>query len=144
MSSLTLEEAASVADRALGAARQGSLRPVTVGVVDAGGHLLVLKRQDGATFLGVDVASAKAWTALALAGTSRTLAELVEVRAQWALSLVMISQGRMAPSAGGVVIARDGEIIGAVGVSGDTPDNDEASARAGLQALGIDPSAQVP
>src|SRR5664280_2360831 len=83
------------------------------------------------------IATAKAWTAGSLAGPSRNFAMMAESRPQFATSLVTISQGRMAPAAGGVLVLRDGDIIGSVGVSGDTPDNDEAAALDGVHAAGL-------
>lgn len=137
MNELTLLEADAIAQGAIDGARQRGMNPICVSVLDRGGHTLVVKRQENATFLRVDIATAKAWTAVSLAGPSRNFAAMAEARPQFATSLVTISQGRMAPAAGGVLVLRDGEIIGSVGVSGDTPDNDEIAALDGVHAAAL-------
>jgi uncharacterized protein GlcG (DUF336 family) len=137
MNKLTLTEADAIADGALAAAASLGLSPLAVSVVDQGGHLLVFKRQDGASFLRFDVATAKAWTAFSLNSSSRSFATTAENRPQFATSVVSVSGGRMVPAAGGLTIHRDDELIGAVGVSGDTPDNDEAAAAAAIAAVGL-------
>jgi len=137
MTELTLAEADAIAQGTLDGATQRGLNPIAVCVLDAGGHVLVLKRQEHATFLRVDIATAKAWTAVSLAAPSRNFANMAEARPQFVTSLVTISEGRMAPAAGGVLVLRDGRIIGGVGVSGDTPDNDEAAALDGVTAAGL-------
>lgn len=137
MNELTLLEADAIAQGTIDGAVQRGLNPICVSVLDSGGHPLVVKRQEKATFLRVDIATAKAWTAVSLAAPSRNFAAMAEARPQFVTSLVSISQGRMAPAAGGVLVLRDGAIIGSVGVSGDTPDNDEAAALDGVKAAGL-------
>jgi uncharacterized protein GlcG (DUF336 family) len=137
MTSLTLAEADAIAQGTIDGALARGLNPIAVCVLDAGGHPMVIKRQEQATFLRVDIATAKAWTAVSLAGPSRNFANMAESRPQFVTSLVSISQGRMAPAAGGILVLRDGQIIGGVGVSGDTPDNDEAAAMDGVDAAGL-------
>jgi uncharacterized protein GlcG (DUF336 family) len=137
MTGLTLEEADAIATAGLAAAGSRGLKPVAICVLDPGGHPIVIKRQDGATFLRADIARAKAWTALSLDAPSRSFGAMAETRAVFATSLVTISGGRMAPAAGGLTVVRDGTVAGAVGVSGETPDNDEAIAMDGIQAAGL-------
>ncbi|HVA52439.1 MAG TPA: heme-binding protein [Acidimicrobiales bacterium] len=137
MTDLTLAEADAIAQGAIDGALHRGLNPIAVCVLDRGGHALVVKRQEGATFLRVDIATAKAWTAISLAAPSRNFAVMAETRPQFVTSLVTISQGRMAPAAGGVLVLREGQIIGSVGVSGDTPDNDEVAALDGVRAAGL-------
>lgn len=137
---LTLDAADAVINGAIAGANELGLKPLTVVVLDAGGHTVALKRQDGATFLRAPIATAKAWTALGLDAPSRFFQDMAEQRPNFAGSLYAISEGRMAPAAGGVRICKDGAVIGAVGVSGDTPDNDEKAALAGIQAAGLSDS----
>lgn len=134
---LTLKAAEAIIDGALAEAAKRDLKPLTVVVLDAGGHAVALKRQDGATFLRADVATAKAWTALGL-GSSRAFADMAAERPQFASSLTAITGGRMAPAAGGVLVTSAGAIVGAVGISGDVSDNDEAAALAGIAAAGLE------
>jgi uncharacterized protein GlcG (DUF336 family) len=137
MKPLTLDEADAMVNFALQAGRARGFKPVAVCVLDSGGHVIVAKRQDGATFLRADVARAKAWTALSLGSSSRTLATMAETRAAFVNSLVTICDGRMAPAAGGLTVVRDGAVVGAVGVSGETPDNDESLAMEGIKTAGL-------
>ena len=139
VSRLTLAEAEAVVDGVLASATRRGLKPLGVCVLDEGGHVLIVKRQDGATLLRVDVCHAKAWSAVALGTPTRNFAAMAEARPEFATSLVTISQGRMAPAAGGVTIVVDGLVVGSVGVSGDTPENDEAVAIDGIEAAGLLP-----
>ena len=134
---LSLEIAERILEGAIAAAKDAGMKPLTIVVLDAGGHPVALKRQDKATFLRADIATAKAWTALGLDAPSRFFQDMAEQRPHFAGSLSAISCGRMAPAAGGVLVQKDGETIGAVGVSGDTPDNDEKAALAGVAATGL-------
>lgn len=134
--SLTLKEATSIIDAALAKAREEQMKPLGVSVLDAGGHMVAFCREDGASFLRLGISEAKAYTALALQMPSRAYADMANERPQFAGSLNGISDGKMAASAGGLLIERGGEIIGAIGISGDLPDNDEIASKAGLASLG--------
>ena len=103
-----------------------------------GGHLLVLKREDGSGILRPQIAQAKAWGALGMGHGSRTLAERAASAPAFFAALADISGGRIAPAAGGVLI-RDasGWVIGAVGISEDLPDQDEACAITGIGSVGL-------
>jgi uncharacterized protein GlcG (DUF336 family) len=135
--SLSLTEADAIASGVLADAATRGLNPIAVCVLDGAGHPLVVKRHEQATAIRIDIATAKANTAVQLQSPSRSFATMAESRPLFASSVVTISQGRMVPGAGGVTVVRDGAVIGAVGVSGDTPDNDEAVATAGVHAAGL-------
>jgi uncharacterized protein GlcG (DUF336 family) len=132
---LTLEQAEAVIDAALRKARDLNLKPLTVAALDAGGHLIALKRQDGASNLRPQLAIGKAAGALALGVSSRAIADMAAERPTFIAALgPMASQG-LVPAAGGVIVVDDtGHVIGAVGATGDTSDNDEACVLAGLAA----------
>ncbi len=134
---MTLEIAEAILNGAIAETKKGGVKPLSIVVLDAGGHVVALKRQDGASFLRADIARAKAWTALGMEMNSRTYAEIAEARPNFAGALNDISGGRMAPSAGGVLIRHNGQVIGAVGASGCTPDNDEKASLAGIAAAGL-------
>lgn len=138
MPSLTLATASRIVDAALGDARSQSLEPLAVVVLDAGGHDVVLKREDGCGILRVDVARGKAWGALGMGLGSRDLAKRAEKNPRFFAALAAASNGRLIPNPGGVLI-RDAQrnVIGAVGISGDTSDRDEACAIAGIEAAGL-------
>jgi uncharacterized protein GlcG (DUF336 family) len=143
--SVTLAHASTIVDVALKKAREMSLAPLTVAVLDAGGHLVAFKREDKSGILRYDIAYSKAWGALGMGFGSRTLAERAANTPQFFNALYAASGGRMVPAPGGVLI-RDagGDVIGAVGISGDTSDKDEACAIAGIGAAGLkaDPGGQ--
>ena len=122
-----------------------NLAPLTVAVLDAGGHLVAFKREDKSGILRHDIAHGKAWGALGMGFGSRTLSERAANTPQFFSALYAASGGRMVPAPGGVLI-RDagGDVIGAVGISGDVSDKDEACAIAGIEAAGLvaDPGGQ--
>lgn len=141
---LTLDQATSIVDAALEQGTEFGCAPLTVAVFDPGGHLLVLKRQDGSGILRPQIAQAKAWGALGMGLGSRALAQRAAAAPQFYTALAAVSEGRLAPVPGGVLV-RDstGAVAGAVGISGDHPDNDEACAVFGIEHCGLaaDPGA---
>jgi uncharacterized protein GlcG (DUF336 family) len=106
--------------------------------VDAGGCLLVLKREDGSGNLRPDIAFAKAWGSVGMGIGGRAMAQRAGANPQFWAALNSISGGRIAPVPGGVLVLHEGQVIGAVGMSGDVSDNDEACAIAGVQKAGFE------
>ncbi len=138
MTQLTLAKANAIIQGALDFGAQKSLKPLGVAVLDAGGHLLAFQRQDGATFIRAEVASGKAYAALAVGTSSRSLGAAAVERPHFFQGLSAVSGGRMVPVPGGVLVRdRDGNVLGAVGISGDTSDNDEIAAMAGIEGAGF-------
>lgn len=141
MASLTLSQASTIVEAALKEARSLSLAPMTVVVLDAGGHAVALKREDGSGILRVEIAGGKAWGALGVGAGSRMLADRVgsgALGAAFVGAAAAASGGRLIPVAGGVLVQDGtGATIGAVGVSGDLSDKDEACAVAGIEAAGL-------
>ena len=138
MSSLTLAQASSILDVALKTARGAKLAPLSVAVLDAGGHLVAFKREDKSGILRFEIAFGKAWGALGMGFGSRTLAGRVSRSQMFFTALAAASDGRFVPVTGGVLVRdAEGDIIGAVGISGDTSDKDEACAIAGIEAAGL-------
>jgi uncharacterized protein GlcG (DUF336 family) len=138
MSVITLLQASTIIDVALKKARENNLAPLTVAVLDAGGHLVAFKREDRSGILRFDIAFGKAWGALGMGFGSRTLASRAAKTPQFFTMLAAASGGRMVTNPGGVLI-RDasGNVIGACGISGDTSDKDEMCALAGIEAAGL-------
>jgi uncharacterized protein GlcG (DUF336 family) len=138
MPGLTLAQASAIVDAALKKGRELNLNPLTVVVLDAGGHPVALKREDRSGIMRVDIATGKAWGALGMGFGSRELFERSTKQPTFITVLAAVSQGRLVPVPGGVLI-RDGggDIVGAVGISGDTSDKDEACAVAGIEAAGL-------
>jgi uncharacterized protein GlcG (DUF336 family) len=138
MARLKLKHAETIIDAALTEGRKLKLAPLAIAVLDAGGHLIAFKREDGAGIVRFDIAYGKAWGALGMGYGTREIAARAEKFPAFITSLYAISQGRAVPSPGGALILdQDGEVIGAVGVSGDTGDNDELCALAGVAAAGF-------
>jgi uncharacterized protein GlcG (DUF336 family) len=137
MARLKLKDAETIIDAALAAGRQQKLAPLAVAVLDAGGHVIAFKREDGAGIVRFDIAYGKAWGSLGMGFGTREITARAEKFPAFITSLYAISQGRAVPSPGGVLILdQDGDVIGAVGISGDTGDNDELCALAGIAAAG--------
>ena len=137
MPGVNLEHAAAIVDAALLKARQIPCHPMTIAVVDAGGCLVALKREDGSGNLRPDIAIAKAWGAVGMGIGGRAMAQRATKSPEFWASLNVISHGRIAPVPGGVLLLQDGTVVGAVGATGDVPDNDEACAIAGGQGAGF-------
>ena len=143
--SMPLATAEKIADAALAAGREAGLLPLTVAVLDAGGALVVLKRQDGSGVLRGDIATGKAWGALGMGISSRTIRDRLEDRPAFQSALAAASHGRFIPVPGGVLaLNASGEVIGAVGISGDASDKDEYAAIFGVRAAGLLPDPDAP
>jgi uncharacterized protein GlcG (DUF336 family) len=136
--SVTLARASTIVDVALKKARESNLAPLTVAVLDSGGHLVAFKREDKSGILRFDIAFGKAWGALGMGFGSRTLASRAAKTPQFFTMLAAASGGRMVTNPGGVLIKdASGTIVGACGISGDTSDKDEMCAVAGIEAAGL-------
>lgn len=134
---LTLELASTIIDGALTRAREMKIQPLCVAVLDDGGHLKALKREDGASMLRPSIAVGKAWGAIGMGESSRHLARRLKDLPSFLAALSDMSGGKVVPVAGGILIMDGAIIIGAVGASGATAEEDEACAIAGLQAAGL-------
>lgn len=138
MSAISLEQAEAIIAGAVAKGRELGLKPLTVAVLDAGGHMVALQREDGSSTLRPAIASAKAAGALALGLSSRKIAEMATERPAFVAAAAQLAPGGIIPAAGGLIVAgRSGETIGAVGISGDLSDQDETCARAGIAAAGL-------
>lgn len=136
MSALSLETAVAIVDGALAKGREIACDPLTVAVLDAGGHLIAFKRQDGSGILRPEIAVGKAYGALGFGVGGRALREK---NPKFMAGVVSTAPNGMVPAPGGVLI-RDpasGAIIGACGISGDTGERDEIAAVAGIEAVGL-------
>jgi uncharacterized protein GlcG (DUF336 family) len=125
-------------DAALRKGRELNCAPLTVAVLDSGGHLVAFKREDKSGLLRFDIAFGKAWGALGMGFGSRTLAARAGKTPMFFTALAAVSGGRMVTVPGGVLI-RDaaGDLLGAAGISGDTSERDETCALAGIEAAGL-------
>jgi uncharacterized protein GlcG (DUF336 family) len=129
---MRLEQAQRLIAAALAAGRACGARPLAAVVVDAGGHIVASAREDGATIARHEFALAKAWSCVALGLDSRDLETRVRANPAFFSAAATLLSGRLLPAAGGIVI-RDGEqVLGALGVSGDTGETDDACAKAAI------------
>jgi len=138
MAALTLAQASVIVDAALQKVRELKLAPLTVVVLDAGGQLKAAKREDHSSLLRPEIALGKAWGCLGMGFGGRELARRSERAPAFFGVLSDLSQGRMVPVPGGVLIrGAEGELLGSVGISGDASEKDEACAVAGILAAGL-------
>jgi len=136
--SVTLAQASTIIDTALKKARELKQMPQTAVVLDAGGHIVAAKREDGSGIIRVEIAVGKAYGALGMGWGSRTMMERAAQNPNFLTAIAAASGGRLVPNPGGVLIRDAGNaIIGALGISGDTADNDEIIAVAGIEAAGL-------
>lgn len=137
---IKLAKANTIIRTALKKGGELNLKPLTVAVLDAGGHLIALQRSDGASIMRPQMASGKAFGALAMGMGSASLEKAVKERPHFAEGLHSVAPQGIVPVAGGVLVRnKRGEIIGAVGITGDTSDNDQTCAMAGIEAAGFLP-----
>ncbi len=136
--SIDLETATIIVDAAIAKGHEMGFLPLTVVVLDDSGTVKTMKREDGASLMRPDIAMGKAWGCLGFGAGNRVIAGRSETTPGFVNALVGMSGGRIVPSPGGVLIKnRDGRIVGAVGITGDTGDNDEICAVAGVEAAGL-------
>ena len=137
MAELTLNIARKILDAALAKAAEKKLKPLVIAILDARGCLKLTAAQDGTSLLRFEVAHAKAYGALAMGMGSRALYLRAQEQSYFIDAVNTLAQGRLVPVPGGVLIQDGGTLLGAIGVSGDTSDNDEACAIAGIEAAGL-------
>ncbi len=135
---LSLDTARALIAETRAAGRSSDLKPLTVVVLDAGGHVLAVEREDGSSNKRFEVAYGKAHGALALGLGSRALMARAEQQPYFVASVTAAIGGALVPVPGGVLLRDDeGTLLGALGVTGDTSDNDEAAALAGIASVGL-------
>jgi uncharacterized protein GlcG (DUF336 family) len=133
-----LSQAQTIVEHALAHARSRELPPMTVAVLDSAGQLVAFAREDRSSLLRADIAQAKARGALYLGVGSRGIAQRAATHPHFINSLTVLASGDLVPVPGGVLV-RDtaGDVVGAVGVSGDIPDHDEDCAIQGIRVCGL-------
>lgn len=140
-----LQQASDVVDKALAHARESKFPPMTVVVLDAGGRMVAMKREDGSSLLRPEIAAGKAFGSLGMGMGSRALGERAQTHPAFVASITTLAGGQLIPVAGGVIVlGEDGLVLGAVGVSGALPDQDEECALKGIESVGLKPQAGGP
>ncbi len=135
---LTLATANAIIEAALAKSASAGFKPMGVVVLDAAGHLKAAQRQDDASMFRIDVATGKAWAAVAMGASSRVLSERAASNPNFFVSLASTAHGRFLPQTGAVLIKDEsGSVVGAVGASGGTGDEDEEICIAGVVAAGL-------
>ncbi|KJH83475.1 MULTISPECIES: GlcG/HbpS family heme-binding protein [Pseudomonadaceae] len=135
---ITRVQARQIIDAAFAEARVQNMEPLTLFVMDAGGNLIAAEREDGCAPLRFSVARGKAFAALGNGVSSRTVGERNESRPAFLASVAAASDGHFVPVPGGVLIlSNDDEVIGAVGASGASSDEDEQAAVVGIETAGL-------
>jgi uncharacterized protein GlcG (DUF336 family) len=138
MSALTLAQANTIITAALAQSKTAGYKPMGIAVLDASGNLKAFASEDGASMFRFDIARAKAWGAVGMGASSRVLMQRAKDNPNFFVSLSATSSGKFLPQTGAVVIKdASGQIIGAVGASGGTGDEDEAICIAGVEAAGL-------
>lgn len=144
-SSLDFQTAETIASNVIAIARENDTLPMCVAVLDSGGHLVNFKREDGCGVLRADIAMGKAWGGLGMGMSSRKIRDALADRPVFQNALAAASQGRFVPVPGGVSIVNgDGQIIGAVGISGDSSECDEFCAVEAIEKAGLTPDPAEP
>lgn len=136
--SMNLATAREIVAGARAAGQEKGLKPLTIVVLDTGGHVTAVEREDGSSNKRFEIANGKASGALALGMGSRSIMSRAEQQPYFIGSVTNAIGGMLVPVPGGVLV-RDasGVLLGAVGVSGDTSDNDELAAVAGIKSAGL-------
>jgi uncharacterized protein GlcG (DUF336 family) len=135
---IDLAHATIIVDQALAHGRSLGLPPLTVAVLDAAGCLVAFKREDGSSLLRPEIAQAKAYGSLAMGMGSRAIAQRATVAPAFVSAVNALAGGRLIPVPGGVLIrSRDKVVVGAVGITGATSEQDEACAVSGITAAGF-------
>jgi uncharacterized protein GlcG (DUF336 family) len=139
MTALTLAQSNTILNAALAKASSDGHRPMTAVVIDASGHLIAMQRQDGASMFRIDIATGKAWAAVAMGvPNSRALVQRAADNPNFFAALAAAGQGKFIPQTGAVLILDPhGNVLGAAGASGGTGDQDEAICLHGVQSAGL-------
>ncbi len=138
MQTLTLAQAQQIMAGALAHSQTAGFKPMGIVVLDEAGHLKAFAREDGASMFRFEVAQAKAWGAVGMGVSSRTLGQRAKDNPNFFVSLAATAGGKFLPQTGAVLIRNAaGETLGAVGASGGTGDEDEAICIAGVVSAGL-------
>jgi uncharacterized protein GlcG (DUF336 family) len=138
---ISLDQARVMIEVTRKSGRALGLKPLSVAVLDAGGNLLAFEREDGASPGRFEIARAKAYGAVMLGMPGSVQMARAEAQAYFMAAVNGAFGGKVVPVPGGVLVLRDGAVVGAVGVTGDTSDNDAKAAIAGIEAAGFQASA---
>lgn len=141
MAELTLQQANRLIEEAINMARKKEMPPIAVAVLDSGAHLKAFQREDGVSFLRIQISQAKAWGALGMATNSDAIAERYNQDDQqrgFINALNAMTGGQLIPLPGGVLVRNlEGEVVAAVGAAGGVSNDDEDCVIAAIEAIGF-------
>ena len=141
MAELTLQQANRLIEEAINMAREKEMPPIAVAVLDSGAHLKAFQREDGVSFLRIQISQAKAWGALGMATNSDAIAERYNQDDQqrgFINALNAMTGGQLIPLPGGVLVRNlEGEVVAAVGAAGGVSNDDEECVIAAIEAIGF-------
>ena len=138
MAGMDLDTARAIVAGARAHAAEASFKPLTVVVLDSGGHVVAVEREDGSSMKRFEIGYGKAHGALSLGMGSRSIMGRAEQQPYFVAAVTSAVGGALVPVPGGVLARNaEGRLLGAVGVTGDTSDNDEAAAVAGIERAGL-------
>lgn len=138
MSSLTLAQANQIIAGALARSKASGFKPMGIVVLDEAGHLKAFAREDGASMFRFEVAQGKAWGAVGMGASSRVLAQRAKDNPNFFVALAATASGKFLPQTGAVLVKDGaGNVLGAVGASGGTGDEDELICIAGIESAGF-------
>ena len=138
---LTLDQARTIIEATRAKGQAMGLKPLSVVVLDGGGHVIAFEREDGAAPGRFGIAQGKAYGAVMLGMAGRAQMARAEAQAYFMAAVNGVYGGQVVPVPGGVLLRKGGVVIGAIGVTGDTSDNDAEAALAGAAAAGLDAEA---
>jgi len=142
MAQITLNKARTIIRKTLAKAREMELKPMAAVVLDAGGHPLAFEREDGTSPGRFEIARGKAYGAVMLGMTGTQQRDRAEAQAYFMAAINGAFEGRVVPVPGGILVRdKRGNVVGAVGVTGDTSENDAEAGLAGVAAAGFDGAA---
>ena len=135
---ISLDQANRIIALALQRSTEAGYKPMAVVVLDASGHTRSAQRQDGASMFRIDIATGKAWASIAMGAASRVLTQRAKDLPAFFGALAATGNGKFIPQTGAVLIKDEsGKVLGAVGASGGTGDEDEEIGMAGVEAVGL-------
>ena len=138
MQTLTLSQAQQIIQAALAKSKEKGFKPMGIAVLDAAGNLKAFASEDGASMFRFDIARAKAWGAIGMGVSSRVLGQRAKDNPNFFVALAATADGKFLPQTGAVLVKdAAGQVLGAVGASGGTGDEDEEICAAGVQAAGL-------
>jgi uncharacterized protein GlcG (DUF336 family) len=138
MSVLNLAAAQKIIEAALAHSKAKGYKPMGIAVLDESGQLKAFAREDGASMFRFDIARAKAWGAVGMGASSRVLAQRAKDNPNFFVTLAATADGKFLPQTGAVLVKNaNGQVLGAVGASGGTGDEDEEICIAGIEAAGL-------